>query len=373
MRILLWSDTFYPRIGGVEVMGAQFVHSLHARGHEVAIIAGPFVEHDSEVESFHGIPLYRFPFEFELQPYDMKMLVSIRQRLTVLLRNFQPEVFHLYHLHESFFLQRSNIKQIAGPTLLSLHSDHFAGGIPLTEARQQLCALIDWTAACSQNILEQTRALAPATAPKSSVIHNALAMPNCEPTPLNFDEPRILYVGRLHWHKGVDVALEAFARLHQRLAHTRFLIAGNGEEEAALQAQVERLSLQADVDFLGWIAPQDVPALINQATVMVVPSRLEAFGLSPVQGGQLARPVVATRVGGLPEVIIDGKTGLLVEPQDPDAMADALATILTEPERAKAMGEAARRYVQEHFSLAAYVDAYEELYTRLSKQTRIVV
>lgn len=124
-------------------MGAQLAYSLHARGHEVVIIAGPYAEHDSE-ESFHGIPLYRFPFEFETQKYTMDMLVRIRQRLSALLKSFQPQVLHLYHLHESFFLQRSVMKQIAGPSIFSLHSDHFAGEIPLAEARGQLCTMVDW-------------------------------------------------------------------------------------------------------------------------------------------------------------------------------------------------------------------------------------
>jgi glycosyltransferase involved in cell wall biosynthesis len=91
--------------------------------------------------------------------------------------------------------------------------------------------------------------------------------------------------------------------------------------------------------------------LLNDVTLVLVPSRYEAFGLTALEAAQMARPVVATRVGGLPEVVVDGKTGLLVEPDDPVALARAIVTLLQDRGRAERLGRAARERARHAFSL----------------------
>jgi glycogen(starch) synthase len=376
MRILIWSDTFYPHIGGVEVMGAAFARSLQARGHEIVIVAGPYEHHEDEPIAFHGIPLYRFAFEYQRAhhlSYNLDTVVRMKQRLATLLESFRPDIFHFYHTAYGFIYHLQRLKRETAPTLLTLHGPFFGETPAIDQARLALCKQVDWTTACSHYVLDDTRAVVPEIAGHSSVIHNALAMPQLEPSPLDFDEPRFLYLGRLVPEKGVDLAIEAFARVYRQFPRARLVIAGRGNQEHALQQQAQQLGIAAAVDFLGWVTPYEVPALINQATIMLVPSRDEPFCLSALQGGQMARPMIATRVGGLPEVIVDGQTGLLVEPESPAAIVEAMTTLLTEPERAKRLGSAARTHVQQRFDWSTFVDAYEALYARLVGKVKLPV
>jgi glycogen(starch) synthase len=170
--------------------------------------------------------------------------------------------------------------------------------------------------------------------------------------------------------KGFDRALNAFASLVQRFPGIRLVIAGDGFERPELVQLADRLGLADSVEFTGWVHRDQVPALINRCTLVVMPSRFEPFGIVSLQTAQMARPIVATRVGGLPEVVVDGETGLLVENGDDDALVAAIAFLLENPEIAVSMGQAARRRAREVFSWTNYVDAYESLYRKLMSAER---
>jgi glycosyltransferase involved in cell wall biosynthesis len=113
------------------------------------------------------------------------------------------------------------------------------------------------------------------------------------------------------------------------------------------------------------VQPEEVPALISQATAVVLPSQLEGLPLVGIETAQLRRALLATRVGGLPELVLDGETGFLSEPGDVAALAAAMDVVLANPERARAMGLAAQRHALEVFSFDGMVDAYDQLYREL--------
>ena len=119
-----------------------------------------------------------------------------------------------------------------------------------------------------------------------------------------------------------------------------------GPERNALEARAGE-----NVAFLGFV--EDVPALLRQVAIVVVPSRSEGLGLSALEAMAADRPVVASSVGGLREVVVHGETGLLVPPEDPDALADALKSLLDDPARILKMGEAGRARVQAEFDVEA--------------------
>jgi len=185
------------------------------------------------------------------------------------------------------------------------------------------------------------------------------------PTPLPFEAPRLLYLGRLHIKKGIDVALTAFESIVERFPKTRLIIAGDGPARAELEHLSISKGLNPVVDFLGWVNPKDVPNLINTCTMVLMPSRAESFPLVALQAALMARPVVATRVGGLPEVVVHGQTGLLVELDDSVKIGDATAFLLAHPGIATRMGQAARHRVQTEFSWERHVHAYDALYRKM--------
>jgi glycogen(starch) synthase len=161
--------------------------------------------------------------------------------------------------------------------------------------------------------------------------------------------------------------LTAFASIVKRFPDLRLVMAGDGPERTRLANKAAEMGLKDAIDFLGWVAPENVPALINTATVVVMPSRAESLPMVALQAAQMARPVVGTRVGGLPEVVIDQQTGLLVGKENPDALAKAMAFLLDHPERATQMGQAARDRVQGIFDWERHVNAYDRLYKKLIK------
>jgi glycogen(starch) synthase len=197
-----------------------------------------------------------------------------------------------------------------------------------------------------------------------------LDVPALLPQPLPNDLPRLLCLGRLAAQKGFDLAITALASIAGRFPNARLIIAGDGPERPALERQVAGLGLADSVDFTGWVSPDEVLTLINRATMVVMPSRWEGLPSVVLQAAMMARPVVATRVSGLSEVVVHQKTGLLVEPEDLNGLAEAIAWLLDRPETAARMGQAGRRRVQEEFSWARCVDAYDALWRRLGAEWR---
>lgn len=365
MRILFWSDTFSPVIGGVEVLGGQLARALRARGHDLVIVARRDSDDLPDDDRYFDIPLYRLPLRLALQSRDLGRVMRLRRQVAELLRAFDPEVGHVYHSGPGvyFYLQAPAARGL--PLVMTLHQTYVPELLEPDSLRGRLLRRARWVTACSDSVLQVTRRQLPEIGARSSVVLNSLNMPGALPTALPYDPPRLLCVGRLLPQKGFDLALRAWARLDGRLSGGRLVIAGDGPARADLQQLATDLGLHS-VEFLGWVAPDDIPDLLNTATLVIMPSRIEPLGLVAVQTAQMARPIIATRVDGLPEVVTHGQTGLLVEPDDVDGLAQAIRYMLEHPSIAIAMGEAARRRAQEVLDWGAYVGAYDRLYRRLA-------
>jgi glycosyltransferase involved in cell wall biosynthesis len=177
-------------------------------------------------------------------------------------------------------------------------------------------------------------------------------------------------LGRLQTQKGFDLVLSALPAIIDRVPDLRLTIAGDGPERAGLERRASELKLAGVVDFTGWVSPDKVPELINSATIVLVPSRSEAFGLVALEAGWMARPVIAASVGGLPEVVAHGKSGLLVKPENSQGLADAILFLLTHPQQASQFGLEGRRRARELFSWETCVAEYDSLYQKLAQATR---
>jgi glycogen(starch) synthase len=178
------------------------------------------------------------------------------------------------------------------------------------------------------------------------------------------EPPVLLCLGRLAAEKGFDVALRALSQLDGRWRDVRMIITGDGEERSRLEALSRELGQAKRVHFTGGIANQDVAATLNKATLVLVPSRWqEPFPIICLEAGLMARPVVASRVGGIPELVEHGETGLLVEPEKPEAVACGIEALLDNHDRMRAMGARAKRRVMERFAFEAYVAKHLEWYS----------
>lgn len=179
----------------------------------------------------------------------------------------------------------------------------------------------------------------------------------------------VVTAGALCDYKGFDVLVDAAARLAPRFGALRVLIAGEGEQRPALEAQIARRGLDGVVTLLGH--RPDVADVLAAADVAVCCSHHEGSPLSVMEYMEAGLPVVASRVGGVPDLLDDGVHGLLVTPRDPDALSEALATVLADPRRRAEMGEAGRARRRAEFDLSVTIgrlqDLYEELLARRSR------
>jgi len=173
--------------------------------------------------------------------------------------------------------------------------------------------------------------------------------------------PAVLRAG-----KGHEVLLDAMPRLLLHVPTTRVLIIGGGEREPELRARARHLG--EAVRFLG--PREDVPRLLAACDLVVLPSLSEALPTALMEAAAAGRPVVATRVGGIPEIVEDGCTGLLVPPDDAPALADAMAALLGDVERARAFGAAARTLAGERFGIEQQVRHTLELWSGLAARGR---
>jgi glycosyltransferase involved in cell wall biosynthesis len=166
------------------------------------------------------------------------------------------------------------------------------------------------------------------------------------------------YVGRLSVEKGVTYLIDALARLKVKQAEVHLLIVGEGEQRANLQAQVESLGLRQAVKFLG--ERGDARQIIGALDLLVLPSLTEGLPNVVLEAFAYKTPVVATAVGGVPELVIDGETGWLVPPRDPHALAQAILDALANPEEARRRAENAYKHLLENFTVEKQVDKWEQ-------------
>ena len=360
MRVMFWCATYWPSIGGVQTMANELLPALSRRGCEFVVVAEQTSAKMPAEDEHCEIPIYRFPFTAGLRNVDN--LAKIRKQVIRLKRTFAPDLCHITTLGTTDFYHHISAGACRTPALVSLH------GVWPCQYAQFLVRTFgsaDWLTCNSENTLEYARRLMPAISPRSSVIYNALEEPSLLPEPLPFDPPRLLYLGRLSPEKCVDLALDTLAGLMSQYPSAQLVIAGDGLERERLELRTTRLGLEDHVQFLGWVSSGNVPALINSATLLLLPSEQEAFGLAALEAAFMARPVVATHRGGLPEVIEHGATGLLVDKLDATHFGEAVSWLLEHPELASRMGKAARARARTVFDWEGCVDAYEALYKRL--------
>jgi glycosyltransferase involved in cell wall biosynthesis len=189
-----------------------------------------------------------------------------------------------------------------------------------------------------------------------TVIHYGIEPGSPPPPPP--EAPKLLAVGRLIPVKGFDVLLQAFARVRASLPGSTLEIAGDGPLAGEL-----RRSAPEGVTFLGRVAP--IREVYERNAIVVVPSRGEGFGMVALEAAERGRATIVSDVGGLPEIVSDGETGIVVAPGDVDALAQAISGLAADVARTRAYGEAARRRAVAQFSAASAADAVDGLYRDL--------
>jgi glycosyltransferase involved in cell wall biosynthesis len=176
---------------------------------------------------------------------------------------------------------------------------------------------------------------------------------------------RLLYVGNLGKDKGLPFLLSALSDVVRCFPETRLTLVGSGPQQAELEAMVRARKLEDHVEFTGRIPHDQVPLLMHEADVFVFPSLSEATPRVVMEAMAMALPVVATHVGGIPEMTEDGVTGRLVQPGSAAELADAIMWIFRHPEWIKTVARRARQHVVNHYTLERHIEQMLALHQRV--------
>jgi glycosyltransferase involved in cell wall biosynthesis len=173
-------------------------------------------------------------------------------------------------------------------------------------------------------------------------------------------------IGRLVWQKGFDYLISALPELLKRLPRTKILLVGDGPLRGELEVLAEKLKVEEHLIFTGFRS--DIRDILSAIDVLVVPSLLEGFPMITLEGMAMAKPIIATRIDGVTEQIVDGVSGILIPSRDPDAIAQAVVRLSTEKELAQILGSEGRRRVENEFTVEKMVSETEKVYQSLYEQ-----
>lgn len=201
------------------------------------------------------------------------------------------------------------------------------------------------------------------------VIHNGVDHGFFRPDPgtPRFEEPTLVYLGRLKRYKELDRALEGVSRLRGRGVEPRLLIAGKGDDRPRLEERASEMGLGNRVRFLGFVSEERKRELLRRAWCTVYPSPKEGWGITNIEAAACGTPVVASDSPGLRESVADGESGLLVPHDDPEAWADALERVLTDDGLRRRLARGARSHA-ERFSWERAADETEDDLIRIARR-----
>lgn len=366
MRILLWTDQFWPMVGGIETLAADMLSDLTARGFEFLVVTSHGLADLPDEESFQGAKVRRFHFWTALRNRNPVAVAQIRSELAQLTEEFQPQIIHLFGLGTSLYFHSAVSPKGEVPTIVTLHNE-----LPERAARDQSSTIrrfllsADQTVTCSETLLDNVVEQIPELGESAVAIPNAIDPPEALPSPPRFDPPVLMCIGRLTEQKGFDIAIRAHRILSSRYPGTSLVVIGDGEERAALEALARELGSGEQIEFTGMISPHRVFSELERATLVLMPSRWEGLPIVGIQAAMMGRPIVGSAIRGLEEAVVDGRTGLLVQPEDPQALAGAVAELLEDPERTIRFGAAARSRALEQFASERMMRQYDELYRHI--------
>lgn len=316
-----------------------------------------------EAVAAQGIPADRLTITGHIDP-------SLLNSLTATIKAARPDIVHTHLLHADLYGQLAARRAGVPHTLSSRHNDNPFRRNPILKMMNRLAmrradrlivisgALAEFATQVEgippERVVTVRYGLEPLTYPPGQR-ERVRAEWN-----IPADAPLVGFFGRLVDQKGVDVLLRAWGGLQEDYPAARLVIVGDGVLRAELESLADALGVCGSVIFAGW--QSDASLLMPACDVLTMPSRWEGFGLVALETMSAARPLVASRVSALPEIVDDLHTGLLVPPGDPDALAEAIGGLLADPAWASALGQAGYQRLVDVFAVDKMVQATLDVY-----------
>jgi colanic acid/amylovoran biosynthesis glycosyltransferase len=280
------------------------------------------------------------------------------------LRDFRPDILHAHFATEAAAAARELAAQVGVPFTFTAHGyDIYRKPPPDWSARADAAAAVVTVSQTNARSIAKRYGV---SRNRIAVVYPGVDVERFQRDGLPAEPALIVCVARLAEVKNIPLLLRATALLRERGIPFRCVVVGDGPLRDDVVALREQLDLRDSVEFVGAATDEDVLRWWRRASVGALPSANEGFPVSLLEAAACAVPVVATAVGGVPELVVDGTTGLLVAPEDADAFAASLARLLQNVEEARRLGAAARRRVEDHFRVEAQVDRLLEVWTRVA-------
>jgi len=369
--------TCYPTYGGSGVVATELGIELAARGHEIHFItySQPFRLTGREANiRYHEVPVSNYPL-FEYPPYDL----ALATRMAEVAEFYSLDLLHVHYAipHSVSALLARQMLATRGrhlPFITTLHGTDITlvgldrSYLPITKFG---IAESDGVTAISSYLRDRTYEAFDITR-EIEVIRNFV---NCDfyvrnpelvaqqrPRYAAADEKILVHLSNFRPVKRVTDVIEVFARVAP-VVPSRLLLIGDGPDRSAAEFLALKLGVADRVDFLG--KQENVNELLALADVMVMPSEMESFGLAALEAMACCVPTIATRVGGVPELIEHEHNGLLYEVGDIEGMAAGALSLLTDAERLETMSCAARKTAQAKFCATRIIPQYEAYYEKV--------
>ncbi len=368
MRIAMLHWAFPPVVGGVETHLEELGASLARRGHAVHALVG--ADADEEPRQHRGIDVQRSTL---LRPDSTVPREELKSALRRFIDRARPDLLHAHNMHYFSEPHAEVVREIKEerrlPVVLTAHN---VWRDPMGISFLRHADVWDRIIAVSRYLAD---ALADMGYPREriQVMHHGIDPSRWTTEPPHPDAPlRVFHPARLSLDKGSLLVVRALARVRRGLPQARLLLAGTGrivdfasrqaQEVAAVRDEIQRLGLDGAVE-LRAIPWAEMPQAFASSRVVVYPSRFdEPFGIAALEGMASARPVVVSRVGGMPEFVRDGVDGFVVASDDEAELADRIALLLGNPVLARRLGAAARMRAVRRFHVRQMVEAVLGLY-----------
>lgn len=374
-RLVLWPSSYLPNLGGVEEMTRQLALQLVDGGDAVEVWTQ---QQDGTArptaETMDGIVVRRFPFPLpSTDPRCVVPLAAAGIPSLAALRNaaraFRPDLLHV-HCFGPNGVYATTLSALTGlPLVVSLHgetvmddADVFEHSATLRSALRTAIKRARVVTGCSQFTLDDAAARFGLGAGRGRVVFNGVTAPSEGSPPARPVEGRyVLAVGRVVEKKGFDLLLRAFASMARTHPDVDLAVVGSGRQSGPLTELAGSLGIGERVHFTGRLPREAVEGAMAGAELLVVPSRLEPFGMVVLEAWRAGLAPVVTSRGGTVEFVEDGRTGLLVDPFDVPALASAISRLLDDDGlRARIAGAGRRRAAD--FSWPAVAQEYRHAY-----------
>lgn len=351
MKIALVSIDFYPDVGGVAAHVVELGKALAQQDHDVHVVAIPCGAETAPHSTLHAMQVHR-PSIPKQKPIYSWMTHRWLQKF------IRDENIDVVHVHGMRPLEAT--KNLAAPVVFTNHTSGFLKRIKKGPAEHRKLAKrlshVSHVLAPSQELVDATLTVGyhgPVT-----FISNGVDTNRFTPGPATFrdewnvqdDEVVLLLARRLVEKNGVTVFAEALTKLAESGLKFRAIFAGDGAEREAVAQILTRGNAIDSAVFLGNVMNENMPGIYRSADISVLPSFMEATSITGLESMACGLPLVGTRVGGIPVLIDEESTGLLVEPGDPDGLAKAIHRLAADAATRRGMGDRARQRAADKFS-----------------------